>query len=96
MAYQRALNEKVTQLSVPPETSAGKLPESRHQRRAWEKEIKEYMAALDAMLAHCCDNAFFDIKFGHKQSIWHYACHSIRHDALIQVRHSQMCLPNFC
>jgi hypothetical protein len=23
------------------------------------------MAALDAMLAHCCDNAFFDIKFGH-------------------------------
>jgi hypothetical protein len=23
------------------------------------------MAALDAMSAHCCDNAFFDIKFGH-------------------------------
>jgi hypothetical protein len=65
MAYQRVLNEKVTQLSVPPETSADKLPESCHQRRAWEKKMKEYMAALDAMLAHHCDNAFFDIKFGH-------------------------------
>jgi hypothetical protein len=65
MAYQRALNEKVTQLSVPPETSAGEVPESCHQRRAWEKEMKEYMATLDAMLAHHCDNAFFDIKFGH-------------------------------
>jgi hypothetical protein len=59
------LNEKVTQLSVPPETSADKLPESCHQRRAWEKEMKEYMAALDAMSAHRCDNAFVDIKFGH-------------------------------
>jgi hypothetical protein len=65
MAYKRALNEKVTQLSVPPETSADKLPESRHQRRAQEKEMKEYMAALDAMLAHHYDNAFFDINFGH-------------------------------
>jgi hypothetical protein len=65
MAYQRALNEKVTQLSVPPETSADELPESRHHRRAREKEMKEYMAALDAMSAHRCDNAFFDIKFGH-------------------------------
>jgi hypothetical protein len=36
MAYQRALNEKVMQLLVPPETSAGKLPESCHQRREWE------------------------------------------------------------
>jgi hypothetical protein len=65
MAYQRALNEKVTQLSVPPETSAVELPESRHQRRAREKEMKENMAALVAMLAHHCDNAFFNIKFGH-------------------------------
>jgi hypothetical protein len=65
MAYQRALNENVMQLSVPPETSADELPESRHHRRAWEKEMKEYMAALDAMSAHRCDNAFFDIKFGH-------------------------------
>jgi hypothetical protein len=65
MAYQRALNEKVTQLSVPPETSVRRLPESCHQRRAWEKEMKQYMAALDAMSAHHCDNAFFDIKFGH-------------------------------
>jgi hypothetical protein len=65
MAYQRALNEKVTQLSVPPETSADELPESCHHRRAREKDMKEYMATLDAMLAHRCDNAFFDIKFGH-------------------------------
>jgi hypothetical protein len=27
--------------------------------------MKEYMAALDAMSAHRCDNVFFDIKFGH-------------------------------
>jgi hypothetical protein len=65
MAYQRELNEKVTQLSVPPETLPCKPPESNHQRRAWEKKMKEYMAALDAMLAHHCDNAFFDMKFGH-------------------------------
>ena len=65
MAYQRALNEKVTQLSLPPETCQGDHPELHHQRRAREKEMKEYMAALDAMSAHHCDNAFFDIKFGH-------------------------------
>jgi hypothetical protein len=65
MAYQRELNEKVAQLSVPPETHPGKPPESRHQRRAWEKEMKEYTATLDAMLAHHCDNAFLDMKFGH-------------------------------
>jgi hypothetical protein len=45
--------------------------------------MKEYMATLDAMSAHRCDNAFFDIKFGHNPAIWHYACHSIGHDALI-------------
>jgi hypothetical protein len=27
--------------------------------------MKEYMATLDAMLAHRCDNAFFDLKFSH-------------------------------
>jgi hypothetical protein len=59
MAYQRALNEKVMQLSVLPETGADELPESCHQRRAREKEMKEYMAALDAMSAHHCDKAFF-------------------------------------
>jgi hypothetical protein len=59
MVYQRALNEKVMQLSVPPETGADELPESRHQRRAREKEMKEYMATLDAMSVHRCDNAFF-------------------------------------
>jgi hypothetical protein len=65
MAYQRALNEKVAQLLVPLETRPGKPPESCHQRRVREKEMKEYMAALDAMSAHHCDNAFFDMKFGH-------------------------------
>jgi hypothetical protein len=65
MAYQRALNEKVMQLSVLPESHPDKPAELPCQRRAREKERKEYMAALDAMLAHRCDNAFFDIKFGH-------------------------------
>jgi hypothetical protein len=65
MAYQRSLNEKVMKLSLPPETHPGKPPESHHQRRAQETEMKEYMVALDAMLAHHCENAFFDIKFGH-------------------------------
>jgi hypothetical protein len=65
MAYQRALNEKVAQQLVPPETHPGKPPESCHQKRAQEKEMKEYMATLDAMLAHHCDNAFFDMKFSH-------------------------------
>jgi hypothetical protein len=89
MAHQRALNEKVTQLSVPPETSADELPESCHQRRAQEKEMKEYMAALDAMSAHRCDNAFFDIKFGHNPF-------GISLATNLQVGHSQTCLPNFC
>jgi hypothetical protein len=65
MAYQRALNEKVVQLLVPPETRPGELPQSHCQRRAHEKEMKHYMAALDAMSAHHCDNTFFDVKFGH-------------------------------
>jgi hypothetical protein len=64
-SIEPTLNEKVTQLSVPPETSADEFPESHHHRRAWETEMKEYMAALDAMSAHRCDNAFFNIKFGH-------------------------------
>jgi hypothetical protein len=63
MAYQRELNEKVVQLLVPQETRPGKPPESRHQRRAQEMEMKEYMATLDAMSAHHCDNVFFDMKF---------------------------------
>jgi hypothetical protein len=65
IAYERALNEKVAQLLVPPKTHPGEPPESHHQRRAQEKEMKEYMAALDAMSAHHCDIAFFDIKFSH-------------------------------
>jgi hypothetical protein len=52
-------------VSIPLETRPGKPPESRHQRRAQEKEMKKYMATLHAMLAHHCDNAFFDMKFGH-------------------------------
>jgi hypothetical protein len=54
----------VVQLLVPLETHPGKPPESSHQRRAQEKEMKEYMATLNAMLAHHCDNTFFDMKFG--------------------------------
>jgi hypothetical protein len=50
--------------------------------------MKEYMAALDAMSAHCCDNAFFDSYQVWSQAIWHYACHSIGHDALIRVGHN--------
>jgi hypothetical protein len=65
MAYQRALNEKVMQLLLPLETQQGGLPELHHQRRAQKKEMKECMAPLDAMSAHRCDNAFFDMKFGH-------------------------------
>jgi hypothetical protein len=53
------------QLLVLPESHPDEPAELPHQRRAWEKEMKEYMAALDAMSAHRCDNAFFDIKFGH-------------------------------
>jgi hypothetical protein len=64
-AYGSAWREKVAQLLVPLEKCPGKPPESCHQRRAWEKEMKEYMATLDAMSAHRCDNAFFDMKFGH-------------------------------
>jgi hypothetical protein len=64
MAYQRALNEKVVQLLVPPEKHPGKPPESCCQRRARQKEMKESMAALDAMSPHCGDNAFFDINTG--------------------------------
>jgi hypothetical protein len=62
---ERPLNKKVMQLSVLPETSPGEPSELHHQRRAQEKDMKEYMAALDAMSAHRCDNAFFDIEFGH-------------------------------
>jgi hypothetical protein len=59
------MNEKVTQLLSPPETCPGEPPESHHQRRAREKEMKEYLATLEAMLAHHCDNAFFDMKSSH-------------------------------
>jgi hypothetical protein len=30
-----------------------------------KRGMKQYMATLDAMSAHHCDNAFFDVKFGH-------------------------------
>jgi hypothetical protein len=96
MAYQRELNEKVAQLFVPPETHQGKPPESRYQRRAREKQMKEYMAALDAMSAHHFDNAFFDMKFGHNPFGIMLATPSDSHDELIQVWHSQTCLPNIC
>jgi hypothetical protein len=59
------LNEKMMKLLLPPETHQGDHPELHCQRRAKKKEMKEDMATLDAMSAHHCDNAFFDIKFGH-------------------------------
>jgi hypothetical protein len=30
-----------------------------------KRGMKQCMATLDAMSAHHCDNAFFDVKFGH-------------------------------
>ena len=63
VAYQRALNEKVVQLSTPPETSTG--PESYRQKLARQKEMKRYIAALDAMSTHRCNNAFFNLDFGY-------------------------------
>jgi hypothetical protein len=95
MAYERALNEKVAQLLVPLETHPGKPPESHNQRRAQEKEMKEYMATLDAMSAHHCDNALFDIKFGHNPFGITLATPSDMMHLAIRVWHSQICLQTF-
>jgi hypothetical protein len=96
MAYQRELNEKVVQLSVPPETRTSR-------QATWIPPSEESMGKGDEGI-HGCPGCHvgsllwqcvlrYEVR---SQSIWHYACHSIRHDALIWVWHSQMCLPNFC
>jgi hypothetical protein len=53
------LNDKVTKLLLSPPNATNK------NRTLHLKERKEYLAALDGMSAHHCQNAFFDIWFGH-------------------------------
>jgi hypothetical protein len=59
MVNQKALNDKVTELLVSPPNETNK------NRTLCLKERKEYLGALDGMSAHHCQNAFFDIWFGH-------------------------------
>jgi hypothetical protein len=59
MVDQKALNDKVTKLSVSPPNKTNK------NRILCLKERKEYLQALDGMSAHHCQNAFFHIWFGH-------------------------------
>jgi hypothetical protein len=59
MVNQKALNDKVTKLLVSPPNETNK------NRTLHLKERKEYLEALDGMSAHHCQNAFFDIRFGH-------------------------------
>jgi hypothetical protein len=60
MVDQKALNDKVTKLLLSPPPN-----ESNKNRTFHLKERKEYLAALDSMSAHHCQNAFFDMQFGH-------------------------------
>jgi hypothetical protein len=73
MVDQKALNDKVTDLLVSP------LNETNKNRTLHLKERKEYLAALDSMLANHCQNAFLHTVW--TQSIWHHASDAIRHDA---------------
>jgi hypothetical protein len=59
MVDQKALNDKVTELleSIHNETNKN--------RALHLKERKQCLTALDSMSAHHCQNAFFDICFGH-------------------------------
>jgi hypothetical protein len=59
MVDQKALNDKVTELLVSPPKETNK------NRTLCLKERKEYLEALDGMSAHHCQNAFFNIRFGH-------------------------------
>jgi hypothetical protein len=52
MVDQKALNDKVTELSVSPPNETNK------NRKLHLKERKEYLAALDSMLAHHCQMPF--------------------------------------
>jgi hypothetical protein len=62
MVDQKALNDKVTKLSISPPNKTNK------KRMLCLKQRKQYLAALDGMSAHHCQNAFFDIQFGHNPS----------------------------
>jgi hypothetical protein len=59
MVDQKALNDKVTKLLVCPPNETNK------NRTLCLKERKQYLAALDSMLTHHCQNTFFDMQFGH-------------------------------
>jgi hypothetical protein len=59
MVDQKALHDMVTDLLVSPPNETNK------NRTLHLKGRKEYLAALESMLAHHCQNAFFDIQFGH-------------------------------
>jgi hypothetical protein len=59
MVDKKALNDKVSDLLVSPPNETNK------NRTLQLKERKEYLAALNSMLAPHCQNAFFDIQFGH-------------------------------
>jgi hypothetical protein len=57
MVDQKALNDKVTQLLV------SQTIETNKNRMLHLKERKQYLAALDSMSAHHCQNTFLDIQF---------------------------------
>jgi hypothetical protein len=96
MVNQKALNDKVTKLLVSPPNETNK------NRTLHLKERKEYLEALDGMSAHHCQNAFFDIQFGHNPFAIMLAMlsdmmHLYKSDILNKsVNHSQtVCLPMF-
>jgi hypothetical protein len=59
MVNQKALNDKVIKLSISPPNETNK------NRMLHLKQRKQYLAALDGMSVHHCQNTFFDIWFGH-------------------------------
>jgi hypothetical protein len=59
MVDQQSLNQKIAQLTEPSPN------ESNKDRKSRLKSRKEYLEALNGMSAHHCDNAFFDVCFGH-------------------------------
>ena len=64
MDYQQELNDNAVKLLTPPENTA-ELTETTRQKRAREKEMKQYIGALHDMSAHRCTNSFFEINFGY-------------------------------
>jgi len=59
MADQKALNDKVVELSIVPPNETNKDRATRLRKR------KEYTKAIADMSAHLCQNALFDLNFGH-------------------------------